>query len=86
MSDQAWDCEAYGPDLPKDLASCFFEKVRHCDSLAECSARLESERQRMFQRINELAAAGDPDFAFLEGEFTNPEQLLGGDASEEPDR
>src|SRR5262249_46219190 len=37
-----------------------------------------AERQQIWQRINELAAAGDETAAYLAGVFTRPEQLLGG--------
>jgi hypothetical protein len=85
MTSQDWDCEAYGPELPKELATCFFQEVRHCTSLAECSARMEGERQRVFRRISELAAAGNETGVFLEGEFTNPDQLLNA-TDEEPEQ
>lgn len=43
------------------------------------------QRQRVFHRINELAAHGDDDAAYLAGEFTHPEQLLGGGGDDECD-
>jgi len=43
---------------------------------------MTEERQRVFGRIHELAAAGDEVSAFLAEEFTDPEQLLGGSKGE----
>jgi hypothetical protein len=39
---------------------------------------MAAERRRVFRRISERAASGDQTMAFLEGEFSSPEQLLGG--------
>ena len=77
----AWTCEAYGPDGVDVGAVCFFTGQLHhriCGSQDECSRRMAAERQRVFDRIHEAAAAGDPTAAFLAGEFTSPDQLLGG--------
>ena len=68
-------CEAYGPELPDH---CFFELTKSCGSAAECAERLVDERVRMFGLMQERAAAGDPVMVYLAGEFTAPEQLLGG--------
>jgi hypothetical protein len=79
-----WDCEAYGPDLPSELGHlCFYDEIEPCASQAQCHTRMAGERQRVFRRINELAAAGDPTGQLLADEFTNPSQLL--NADEEPD-
>lgn len=42
---------------------------------------MAAERQRVFRRISELAAEGDPAAGFLEGQFANPDQLLGGEGA-----
>lgn len=75
-----WYCEAYGPEGERVGATCFFgtHGVRDCASRAICTHRLVLERQATFARINELAAAGDPDMIYLAEVFTSPEQLLGG--------
>jgi hypothetical protein len=81
MSEQAtgWDCEAYGP-VPAELGHlCFWDQIEPCTSEAQCHTRMAGERQRVFGRINELAAAGDPTGEFLAEEFTNPSQLLNAD-------
>jgi len=77
-----WDCEAYGPDGRAVDALCFFAEPgeRSCGTQGECRTRLASERVRVFDRIRELADAGDPAAAYLAGEFTSPGQILGGDA------
>jgi hypothetical protein len=83
-------CAAYGDDLPDALGDlCFFEGAigRKCWTRGECESRMGEERQRVFQRINELAAKGDPDMAFLADEFSSPDQLLNADESpDEPSR
>jgi hypothetical protein len=79
MTDPAFDCEAYGPDVAPLGVLCFFAGTgaRACSSAAVCHQALTAERERVFARIGELAAAGDPVSAFLAGEFTDPRQLLG---------
>jgi hypothetical protein len=59
---------------------CFFAEVnaRVCASQAACSETMAAERQRVWRRINELAAGGDATGEFLAGEFTDPGQILGG--------
>lgn len=77
-----WDCEAYGPDLREHGALCFVSGElgkRVCGSLDECRATVAAERQRVFRQINERAAQGHPDMAYLAETFTDPRQLLGGD-------
>ncbi|MFG1913017.1 hypothetical protein [Kribbella sp. NPDC048928] len=86
MSEQAnsWACEVYGPDLPAELGHlCFYAQIERCTSEAQCHQRMIASRQQLFQRINELAAAGDPTGEYLAGEFTNPSQLLGVDEETE---
>ena len=75
-----WDCDAYGPDGRKVGARCFFAApgTRDCASLALCREAMAAERQRIWQSIRDGAARGDPDMVYLAGEFTGPEQLLGG--------
>lgn len=78
-----WDCEAYGPGGRDFGALCFVAGeagARVCWSPLECHLTMAAERQRVWQLIQERAA-GDPDMAYLAGEFTEPEQLLGGNDS-----
>lgn len=83
MACDDWDCEAYGPDAAAAGALCFVSGElgkRVCAGLDECRRMMAVERQRVFRRINELAASDDEtgDWAYLAGEFARPEQLLGG--------
>jgi hypothetical protein len=77
-----FDCTAYGPE-GRDLgALCFFSGElgsRACADLAECRERMAAERQRVFARIQELAADGDETGIYLAEQFTSPEDLLGGE-------
>lgn len=76
-----WDCDAYGPDQKAAGARCFFagRGNRLCCTQDECRTRMAAERERLFARIHELAADGDPTWTYLAGEITRPEQLLGGE-------
>lgn len=76
-----WSCEAYGPEGIEVGALCF-RAVSHrvCGTAGECAGFMAGERQRVFRRINELAAAGDPDMAYLADQFLSPGEILGGDA------
>ena len=82
----AWSCEAYGPAGAEYGALCFVAGelgARVCADAAECAGTMAAERRRLFQRINELAAAGDdPTFAELADEFGGPDELLGGSAGQ----
>ncbi len=80
MTEDQWDCEAYGPDARVFGALCFFagQGERACTSRAMCSTSMAAERRRMFARIRELAADGDPTGIDLAEAFTDPDQLLGG--------
>jgi hypothetical protein len=76
-----FECTAYGPEGRESGAVCFFGgelQERSCASLDECASRMAAERQRVFARIQELAADGDEVGVYLAGEFTSPEDLLGG--------
>ncbi|WP_280486091.1 hypothetical protein [Nocardia cyriacigeorgica] len=42
------------------------------------------QRQRVFRRMNELAASGSPWAADLAQEFASPERILGGGGDEDP--
>lgn len=80
-TDLSWDCGAYGPEGRDHDALCFVAPVlgqRVCATEGDCADRLGAERKRILRRINELAAAGDETAIFLEGEFSSPDQLLGG--------
>lgn len=84
-----WPCAAYGPDGLAHGARCFRAGEpgqRICASRAECKEAMASERQRVFRRINELAAGGDPDFAALDAEFASPDELLNADDDPEDRR
>jgi hypothetical protein len=76
-----WDCSAYGSEGRKFGALCFVSGAlgkRVCGSQAACREVMTAARRRVFSRIQEGAAAGDPDMAYLAEEFSGPEQLLGG--------
>jgi hypothetical protein len=75
-----WPCEAYGPEGPEFGAVCFIGDLnrRVCESSAECHATVQRERERVYGRLQELAATGDPGFVALAAEFTSPDQLLNG--------
>jgi hypothetical protein len=75
-----FDCEAYGPEGREHGALCFTagQGQRACPSREDCHRVMAAERQRVFGRIHEMAAEGDPAGVFLAGEFTDPGQILGG--------
>lgn len=82
----AWPCEAYGPDpeVVEAGAICFIGDLgkRVCESPRQCHEVMATERARVFTRINELAADGDPTAAYLAEQFGTPQNLLGGGAPE----
>ena len=86
MTTDMWDCEAYGPKGTEIGVLCFFADhgERECADLDECHRAMAEERQRVFRRMNELAARGDEAATHLAGEFTHPEQLLGGGEGYDP--
>ena len=75
-----WDCEAYGPAGKTIDARCFFTDpgARSCSTQAECRDRMAGERTRIYERIQNLAAAGDPIWQYLAEEITDPQQILSG--------
>lgn len=79
-----WDCEAYGPHSASFGAFCFFADrgERVCRSPADCREAMISERQRLHQKITELAESGDEVGIFLLQAFPEPGMLLGGGASQ----
>lgn len=79
-----WHCEAYGPDAAHLGALCFVGELLagRCRSADRCREVMTAERERLFARIQELAAAGDPTGTWLAGQFTSPDQLLGGPAED----
>jgi hypothetical protein len=83
-----WPCVAYGPEGLAAGARCFRSAEpgeRVCSSRAECEDVMTAERQRVFRRINELAATGDPDFEALDAAFPSPADLLNaGDDTDPP--
>lgn len=77
MSD--WACTAYGEEVAAAVgARCFFAAVgeRVCADQAACRAAMGAERRRVFRRINELSAAGDPTMEYLSEAFPDPNGLL----------
>ena len=80
-----WDCGAYGPEGREFGVRCFFAEAgeRVCASQDECRDAMAAERQRVFHRIQELAAAGDPVGVDLAEAFTDPSQILGGGQGED---
>ena len=81
--DKQWACEVYGPEGIDVGALCFFAEQGHraCISPVMCKMLMTEERQRVFGRINEMAATGDPAGIELTEYFTSPDQLLGGPAT-----
>jgi hypothetical protein len=83
-----WDCEAYGPEPARIGALCFRSGAlgkRVCNDPGECHTAMTAERQRVYRRINELAAHGDdPTWTDLAEAFGRPGQLLGGEDDEPP--
>src|ERR1700737_1406011 len=80
-----FDCEAYGPEGREVGALCFFAGelgARVCASQDECRDAMTAERRRVFRRINEMAAHGDPAAVDLAETFTYPARLLGGGPTE----
>lgn len=77
-------CEAYGQEGLELGITCFLAvDARVCESAAVCHTVMTAERQRTWNRISELAAAGHPDMQYLLEEFPTPDGLLGGPASGE---
>jgi hypothetical protein len=80
-----WWCEAYGPP-PEEAGGMRWPRCwlsaregRVCSSREACAEVMTGERQRVFRRIQETAAAGDEAGRFLAETFTNPDQLLNAD-------
>lgn len=77
----SWDCPAYGAEGTKIGALCFFSPElgeRDCATEQQCAARMAGERNRVFNRITEMAGAGDEVGLILAREFASPDDLLGG--------
>lgn len=78
-ADTEWDCEAYGPGGRAFGATCFFSTgIRTCASAAACAERMTAERQRVWQRIQDLAQAGDETAIYLAESFPTPDTILNG--------
>lgn len=76
-----WECEAYGDGAMAVGAWCFRSPAvgqRVCGDREACATFMHGERRRVFQRMQELAAQGEPTAVELVGLFTSPDQLLGG--------
>jgi len=86
--DAEWYCQAYGPEPAKIGALCFLARElgqRVCGSPDECKAVMTAERQRIYRRVNELAACSDdPTWADLAETFGTPERILGGEEDKPP--
>lgn len=83
MSAEGWPCEAYGVLGLQVGARCFIAAQLHtrdCTGPAECAAIMQDARRKLFRRLQELAATGDPVAVALAAEFSDPSQLLGGEA------
>lgn len=80
MSAADWPCEAYGPEALEHGARCFLADLdqRVCPNLATCRTVMSWERRQLWQRIQTLAAAGDPVAVDLAAQFHSPDELLGG--------
>lgn len=81
MTAGGWPCEAYGPVGMEVGAWCWLSaelRERVCHTVDDCGRTMEEERRRVFRRINERAAAGDPVAELLAREFSDPRKLLGG--------
>lgn len=78
-----WPCEAYGAGGLEVGARCFVADLgdRLCLSRAECGEIVAESRARLFARINELAAQGDPTGIFLAREFPTPQEIFKGDSA-----
>lgn len=78
---ESWHCEAYGPEGAEIGARCFVAGELHervCADRDVCHRTMVAQRQRVFRRMNELAASGSPWAADLAQEFASPERILGG--------
>lgn len=82
-----WPCEAYGEAGLDVGARCFRAAelgARLCADAGECAALMGDERRRVFRRIQEWAAEGDPVAGLLAEDFPTPESLLGGEEDRPP--
>lgn len=71
-----WHCVAYGED---GGSWCFMQEVGPpCAALSICTELMAVERQRVWQKIQEGAATGDPDMKYLDENISGPDELLGG--------
>lgn len=76
-----WDCDAYGPGGRDFGALCFMAGgpgERMCPSLAACLETMTAERQRVWERLQNLKQEGHPFFAGLADMFPSPDTILGG--------
>jgi len=78
-----FDCTAYEPAAREIGALCLIAELgkRSCASLEDCRRVMAAERRRVFSRIQEMAADGDPVGVYLAGEFREPGQILGGEGT-----
>lgn len=82
--ERQWYCEAYGPGDE----GCFVQEAvgGRCADLRECHRTTQAERQLAFDRIHQMAVAGDEIGIFLAQTITSPEQLLRPDIGPGPDQ
>lgn len=81
MNGPGWPCDAYGAEGLQFGAWCFVagaDYARICPSAVVCLEQMKTQRQKVFNRIHRLAAAGIPDFVYLAEQFPSPDTLLGG--------
>ena len=86
MSVELWACEAYGRSALQYGMLCFFAATdaRTCATHAQCHAMMNMERERVWRRLHELAAAGDEDWADVLGDLDGPQDLLRASDAELP--
>jgi hypothetical protein len=76
-----WPCEAYGTKGLEIGALCFIAPdpgSRECQSAEICREIMKTERQRVFDRIQQGARNGIAEYVFMAQRFTSPDQLRGG--------
>jgi hypothetical protein len=82
-----WDCVAWGEKGREIGVLCFVGgeqgRQRRCPDLETCKAVMTGERQRVYARIQELAASGiDPFWEEFAEHFPSPDGLLYGESEE----
>lgn len=79
-----WPCRAYGDDpaVTELGAWCFVAELftRTCMDRLVCALEVNAAGQRIYRRISELAATGNPTSEYLAEIFTSPDVIFGGDS------